>query len=127
MDADYARNLLEDGSKFTTFEQSLFVLATIMSRPEDGLAVVDAGLKAIAVDSGYAMPHELPGVDYVGASDEHGKLALGPGAPALVLGDKIRLIPGHCDPTVNLHDWYVCIRNDVVEDIWPVAARGAVF
>jgi len=127
MDADYARNLLEDGSKFTTFEQSLFVLATIMSRPEDGLAVVDAGLKAIAVDSGYAMPHELPGVDYVGASDEHGNLALGPGAPALVLGDKIRLIPGHCDPTVNLHDWYVCIRNDVVEDIWPVAARGAVF
>ena len=127
MDADYARNLLEDGSNFTTFEQSLFVLATVMRRPEDGLAVVDAGLKAIAVDSGYAVPHDLPGVEYVGASDEHGKLSVGPDAPPLVLGDKIRLIPGHCDPTVNLHDWYVCVRGGVVEDIWPIAARGAVF
>ena len=127
MDADYARNLLEDGTPFTTFEQSLFVLATVISRPEDGLAVVDAGLKAIAVDSGYAVPHELPGVEYVGASDEHGKLTLGPEAPLLAVGDKIRLIPGHCDPTVNLHDWYVCVRGGVVEDVWPITARGALF
>lgn len=127
MDADYGRNLMEDGGNFTTFEQSFFVLATVMSRPEDGLAVVDAGLKAIAVDSGYAVPHRLPGVAYIGASDEHGKLALGPGAAPLALGGKIRLIPGHCDPTVNLHDWYVCVRDGTVEDIWPIAARGALF
>jgi 3-hydroxy-D-aspartate aldolase len=43
------------------------------------------------------------------------------------LGDKIRLVPGHCDPTVNLHDWFVCIRNSHVEALWPVSARGAVF
>lgn len=127
MDADYARNFLKDGSSFTTFEQSLFVLATVMSRPEDSLAIVYAGLKAIAVDSGYAVPHDLPGIEYVGASDEHGKLSVGPDFPPFVLGDKIRLIPGHCDPTVNLHDWYVCVRGGIVEDIWPIAARGTVF
>ena len=127
MDADYGRNLMEDGRNFTTFEQSLFVLATVMSQPEDGLAVIDAGLKAIAVDSGYAVPHDLPDVEYVGASDEHGKLTLGSGTPLLSVGDKIRLVPGHCDPTVNLHDWYVCVRDGVVENVWPIAARGAVF
>ena len=66
------------------------------------------------------------GVSYAGASDEHGRLALG-GNRRLKLGEKIRLIPGHCDPTVNLHDWYVCVRNEHVESIWPVSARGAVF
>ena len=45
----------------------------------------------------------------------------------LALGDKIRLIPGHCDPTVNLYDWYVCIRGGRVEQLWPITARGAVY
>jgi 3-hydroxy-D-aspartate aldolase len=68
----------------------------------------------------------VEGAAYVGASDEHGKLAVR-GAPAsLELGQKLRLIPGHCDPTVNLHDWYVCYRGDRVEALWPVTARGAV-
>ena len=42
-------------------------------------------------------------------------------------GDKIRLIPGHCDPTVNLYDWYVCVRGNRVEQVWPITARGAVY
>jgi hypothetical protein len=45
----------------------------------------------------------------------------------LGLRDKIRLIPGHCDQTVNLYDWYVCIRNNRVEQLWPITARGAVY
>jgi len=60
------------------------------------------------------------------ASDEHGIIELdGPGT--VTLGQKLRLIPGHCDPTVNLHEWFVCIRGDRVEDIWPIAARGAFY
>ena len=59
------------------------------------------------------------------ASDEHGVLALN-GATRLKVGDKLKLIPGHCDPTVNLYDWYVCVRNGVVEALWPITARGAV-
>ena len=50
-----------------------------------------------------------------------------PAANRLGLGDKIRLIPGHCDPTVNLYDWYVSIRANRVEQLWPITARGAVY
>ena len=68
----------------------------------------------------------VPGARYARASDEHGSIELdGPGK--LVLGEKVRLIPGHCDPTVNLYDWLVCHRGDRVEDIWPISARGAFY
>ena len=127
MDADYAQNLAEDGRPDETFRQSLFVRATVMSRPTPDRAVVDAGHKAAAVDSGLPKVDGVPDVTYAGASDEHGTLILGPGAPALSIGDTVRLVPGHCDPTVNLHDWYVCVRNGMVEAVWPVAARGAGF
>ena len=43
------------------------------------------------------------------------------------LGDKIRLITGRCDPNVNLYDWYVCVRGNRVEQLWPITARGAVY
>ena len=56
-------------------------------------------------------------------SDEHGFIE-GPNPPAL--GEKLFLVPGHCDPTVNLYDWYVCVRRGVVEALWSIAARGAV-
>ena len=98
-----------------------------MSAPVPGRAVVDAGLKAHSVDSGLPWVHGLESVTFTGASDEHGKLAIGEGAKALRVGDKLRLIPGHCDPTVNLYDWYVCIRNGHVEALWPITARGALW
>ena len=122
MDADYARNKASDGSPFADFEHSLFVLATVMSRATPGLAVVDAGLKALSFDSGMPWVAAVEGAEYVGASDEHGKIRLG--GQALALGQRVRLIPGHCDPTVNLHDWYVGMRGGRVEAVWPVAARG---
>jgi D-serine deaminase-like pyridoxal phosphate-dependent protein len=49
------------------------------------------------------------------------------GAAGYAVGDKLKLIPGHCDPTVNLYDNYVCIRDGRVEAIWPITARGAVW
>ena len=69
---------------------------------------------------------QRPGLSYLLASDEHGFLQIAPGAPAPALGEKLRLVPGHCDPTINLYDWYVCVRNGVVEDLWAITARGAV-
>lgn len=120
MDADYARNQAPP-----PFRQALFVLATVMSRAVPGVAVVDAGLKALAVDSGLPEIWARPGLRYAGASDEHGKILLEDGtAPAL--GEKLRLVPGHCDPTVDRHDWYVGVRQGRVECLWPVAARGAM-
>jgi 3-hydroxy-D-aspartate aldolase len=125
MDADYAKNLAPDGSLWNDFEHSLFILATVMSRPTPDRAVVDAGLKAHSVDSGMPWVAGMPDVEYVRASDEHGKLLLRDPSRRLELGTKLRLIPGHCDPTVNLYDWYVGYRHDRVEALWPIAARGA--
>jgi 3-hydroxy-D-aspartate aldolase len=124
MDADYARNKVADDRPFNEFERSLFVLTSVMSRPDDHRRVVDAGLKAHAFDSG--MPEVcLQGATYARPSDEHGVITLADGSPPLELGDKVRLFPGHCDPTVNLYDWLVGVRRDRVECLWPVAARGA--
>jgi 3-hydroxy-D-aspartate aldolase len=124
MDADYGRN---DWTGFPAFEQSLFVLATVMSRPAADRAIVDAGLKALSVDSGMPLVQGWPGLAYVKASDEHGGLTIEPGAEAPSLGRKILLVPGHCDPTVNLHDWYVGVRAGTVEALWPITARGMAY
>jgi D-serine deaminase-like pyridoxal phosphate-dependent protein len=121
MDADYARN--EWATPLPRFEHALFVLATVMSRPSPGLAIVDAGLKASSVDSGMPGIWQRPGLTYTHASDEHGWVE-GPEAPRL--GEKLLLVPGHCDPTINLYDWYVCVRRGVVEALWPITARGAL-
>ena len=126
MDADYNRNLGDDGKPVRNFEQSLYVWATVMSHATAERAVVDAGLKALSVDSGMPLVVDLPGVEFVKASDEHGVLKL-PQGSRLAVGDKIRLVPGHCDPTVNLYDWIVAVRGDKVESVWPVTARGAFY
>lgn len=126
MDADYNRNLDEDGKPVRVFEQSLYVWATVMSHSVPERAVVDAGLKALSVDSGMPLVADLPGVEFLKASDEHGVLSL-PQGTTIEVGDKIRLIPGHCDPTVNLYDWIVGVRAGKVESVWPITARGAFY
>ena len=125
MDADYNRNRWEDG--WPRFEQSLFVLTAVMSAPAADRVIVDAGLKASSVDSGMPEVRTLPGLEYVKASDEHGVISVAAGARAPALGEKILLVPGHCDPTVNLYDWFVCVRSGKVEALWSIAARGAVW
>ncbi len=132
MDADYARNMRADSGPFDTFEHALFVYATVMSVPGEKTAVVDAGHKAASIDSGMPEPFGMAGVAYQGPSDEHGVLKTEGSNRPPKIGQKILLVPGHCDPTVNLHDWYICVRGmgtaeAHVEDVWPVAARGAYF
>jgi len=126
MDADYARNLGRSGHPAGLFRHALFVLATVMSAAQPGVAVLDAGHKAVAVDSGMPLVWERPELRYAGASDEHGKLVFGPDALAPRLGEKLRLVPGHCDPTVDRFDWYVGMRGRRVACLWPVAARGGL-
>lgn len=124
MDADYGRNERADDE--VCFEQSLFVWTAVMSTPAPDRAIVDAGLKAFAVDSGMPLVVEATGLELIKASDEHGVVRIAPGTTGPRLGERLKLVPGHCDPTVNLYDWVVAVRNDQVEALWPVAARGAL-
>jgi D-serine deaminase-like pyridoxal phosphate-dependent protein len=124
MDADYHRNALAPDEHH--FEQSLYVLASVMSTPVRDRAVVDAGLKAFAFDSGLPLVHGTAGLEYKKAADEHGVLAVATDREPPLPGDRVWLIPGHCDPTVNLYDWIVGVRGTRVECLWPVAARGAL-
>jgi len=124
MDADYARN--EWAAPLPRFQHSLFVLASVMSLPAADRAIVDAGLKASSVDSGMPVVWQREGLTYSRASDEHGVLDIASAARMPALGEKLFLVPGHCDPTVNLYDWYVCVRRGRVEALWPITARGAL-
>jgi len=123
MDRDYGDNQRGEGD--IAFEHALFVRTTVMSRPTAERAVVDAGLKASSVDSGMPTVWQRKDVRYLTAADEHGVLATEDAAtPAL--GDALMLVPGHCDPTVNLYDELICVRGERVEALWPIAARGAL-
>ena len=125
MDRDYADK--EAAPQAPLFEQSLFVKSRVMSRGQSH-AVVDAGHKAHAIDSG---PPAVRGRDLVwtSTSDEHGVLRAGRDALP-ELGETVWLVPGHCDPTVNLHDHYIAVRGGldlgVVESVWAVDARGCM-
>ncbi|MFD1193994.1 3-hydroxy-D-aspartate aldolase BhcC [Seohaeicola saemankumensis] len=127
MDADYGRILDKDGKRIDQgeWENALFILTSVMSHAKADKAIVDAGLKAQSVDSGLPVIFGRTDVQYVKCSDEHGVVADPDGV--LKVNDKLRLVPGHCDPTCNVHDWYVGVRNGKVETLWPVSARGKAF
>lgn len=125
MDADYQRVLDADGAGISEFDNSLFIWTSIMSKTRDNEAVCDAGLKVMSADSGLPVVYAADDIEYIGISDEHGVIA--DPDNRLRLNDRLKLIPGHCDPTCNLHDWFVGIRDDRVECLWPVSARGMAF
>jgi D-serine deaminase-like pyridoxal phosphate-dependent protein len=122
MDTDY----LDTGG--LPYKSSLQVVATVISRSAPDRAVVDAGLKSLSDDSGPARLADAPGWIYHHAGDEHGKLTpMGePGRRELNVGDRVRLIPSHIDPTINLHAAMYAHRGGRIEAVWPVAARGMV-
>ena len=127
MDADYGRILDKAGRRIDQgeWENALFILTSVMSHAKPDKAIVDAGLKAQSVDSGLPVVYGREDVKYVKCSDEHGVVEDPKGV--LKVNDKLRLVPGHCDPTCNVHDWYVGVRGGKVEAVWPVSARGKAY
>ena len=127
MDADYGRIRDKDGNRIDNgeWENAFFILTQVMSHAKADKAICDAGLKAQSVDSGLPVVFGRTDVEYVKCSDEHGVIADPHGA--LKVGDKLKLVPGHCDPTANVHDWYVGVRGGKVETLWPVSARGKAY
>ena len=127
MDADYGRILDKNGNRIDNgeWENALFILTSVMSHAKTDKAICDAGLKAQSVDSGLPVIYGRSDVEYIKCSDEHGVIA--DPDNVLKVNDKLKLIPGHCDPTCNVHDWYVGVRNGKVEKIWPITARGLAY
>ncbi len=131
MDADYARNEREPAQP--AFEHALFVKTQVISVCASH-AVCDAGHKSHAIDSGLptvALLAPAQALTYANGGDEHGIVhASGPDARLPALGGTLWLIPGHCDPTVNLHDHLVGVRGGLahgtVERVIRVDARGAL-
>lgn len=120
MDTDY-RNAIGSG-----YANALTILSTVISHTEKNRSVIDAGLKSLSTDSGFAEPKDWPGVRYRPGGDEHGILEWDEGVAGPGLGDQVEMIPSHIDTTVNLHDNYYAIRRSKLEAIWPVATRGKV-
>ncbi len=127
MDADYGRIHDEKGERIDhgEWENALFILTSVMSHAKADKAICDAGLKAQSVDSGLPFIFGRDDVKYIKCSDEHGVIEDKGGV--LKVNEKLRLVPGHCDPTCNVHDWYVGVRDGKVEALWPVSARGKAY
>ncbi len=127
MDADYGRILDENGKRIDQgeWENAFFILTQVMSHTKADKAICDAGLKAQSIDSGLPVIYGRTDVKYIKCSDEHGVIEDPSGV--LKIGEKLKLVPGHCDPTANVHDWYVGVRGGKVESVWPVSARGKAY
>ena len=107
------------------FEQAFWILASVISRPAPGRAVLDIGRKSMAFEpGGMARVEDPPGVELLGLSEEHGSLALHAQAPDLQPGDRLKVTPWHGCTTFNLHDILYVIQDDEVVDVWPISARG---
>ncbi|KWR76533.1 DSD1 family PLP-dependent enzyme [Cupriavidus sp. IDO] len=128
MDRGYGSN---EATGSLRFEHSLFIATTVMSVAAGSRVVVDAGLKSMSVDSGLPWIWQHGAIsktlDYIAANDEHGIIVPVPETATQALpglDTQVLLVPGHCDPTLNLYDEIVGVRAGKVECVWPVSARG---
>lgn len=124
MDTDYAGLEWQEPALFA---HSVFLLGTVISAPAPDRVVLDVGLKSTSAECGPPQVMGLPGVRCVGINDEHTVLQVEPGAARPALGQVVKLVPSHCDPTFNLHDQVVVISKGRVKAVWPIAARGLSF
>jgi D-serine deaminase-like pyridoxal phosphate-dependent protein len=123
MDSEY-RSIEWPGAAHVPFENSLSILATVISLPSNDRAIIDAGLKAASMDHGPPVPCNLPAATFTFGGDEHGQLLFADGRCPLKIGDKVTLLPSHCDTTANLYDKYIVVRGGEAHDVWRLDARG---
>jgi 3-hydroxy-D-aspartate aldolase len=125
MDMQYLAIGSEDGSPvYNDFATSLTVVTTILNNRFPGRLTTDAGAKALSSDTPHAGVIGEPGMDYNASSDEFGVITFNEAAKRYQIGDRLELVVPHCDPVVNLYDQIYAIRNDRVEAVWPITARG---
>jgi D-serine deaminase-like pyridoxal phosphate-dependent protein len=115
------------GANAPPFENALHILTAVVSKPAPDRVVIDAGLKAASNDHGVPAVVGIDGCVFEYGGDEHGILRMKDGGEVpLNVGDKLQLIPSHCDTTINLYDQYIVLKDDEVIDVWPVDTRGRV-
>ncbi len=124
MDQQYIDVGSRSGPRQDDFEVALTVATTAISQPVRGMITVDCGFKGFASESVPPTALDLPDAQYRFGGDEHGMLILGQGAQEPLLGQRITFVTPHCDPTVNLYDYYWVHRDGYVHALWPVSARG---
>ena len=127
MDAEYLNiGSSQNPLRFSKFSPALTLLTTVISINHPRFATVDAGLKALYHHGG--IPEIVdppgPGWHYDWWGDEHGRIILPNPSPKVSLGKVLELVVSHCDPTVNLFDFFYVIRDGIVTDIWPIDMRG---
>ena len=116
MDGDYLE-------VFNDFEPAMTLLTTVISKNGDR-AVLDCGLKSMSIDRGNPYAVGIEGVEVVGLSEEHAKVKLSGDAKRLGVGDNVSLRAMHGDTTINIHDYYFCVRNGKLETVVPILGRG---
>jgi 3-hydroxy-D-aspartate aldolase len=109
---------------FTDFAPSLTVVTTVLNTYFKGSLTTDAGAKALTLNKPGPWVIGERGFDYDAGSDEFGMIQYASSSRAYEVGDKLELIVPHCDPAVNEYDQIYATRNDRVEAVWPIAARG---
>lgn len=105
-------------------DYALTVHTSVVSRPQRERVILDSGRKTLHPDLQMPLVKNLPDIEPVRFSAEHGELRLGPNAPDLQIGDKLELIVGYADFTTVLHDAFYAFRNDRLEAVWPILGRG---
>jgi D-serine deaminase-like pyridoxal phosphate-dependent protein len=126
MDMQYLAIGSESGDEvFTDFAPSLTVLATVLNNRFPGRLTTDAGAKALTLNTPTAGVIGEPGMEYIAGSDEFGSIRFtSPPSKEYRIGDVLEVIVPHCDPAVNEFDQMYGIRQDKVEVVWPITARG---
>ncbi|MDH3424386.1 MAG: DSD1 family PLP-dependent enzyme, partial [Gemmatimonadota bacterium] len=125
MDAQYlAIGGSSDDEVYTDFQPSLTILTTVLNSQYEGRATTDAGAKACTINQPWPIVKGETGMSYRSGSDEFGTLLYDNPSRTYRTGDKLEVIVSHCDPVVNLYDQMYAVRNDRVEAIWRIAARG---
>ena len=114
-----------DADVYSDFQPSLTILSTVLNDQYEGRATTDAGAKACTINRPWARIKGETGLSYSSGSDEFGTIRYEENASRTYkVGDKVELIVSHCDPVVNLYNHMYAVRNDRVEAVWQIAARG---
>jgi len=125
MDMQYIAIGNADGQPiYDDFEPSLTVLATVVNNRFPGRLTTDAGAKALTLNVPHAGVIGEPDMDYNAGSDEFGSITFKEARKDWKMGQKMELIVPHCDPVVNEYDYIYATRNDRVEAVWEITARG---